>query len=69
MSLSLWPLALQLLDLLADGAGFLFGIPGGVDLTFSSSGSVAFGEQRLAEPALVVGDQCEAAPRICAVER
>ena len=32
MSLSLWPrLVLKLFDFLADGAGFLFRIPGGMD--------------------------------------
>ena len=30
---------------------------------------LAVGEQRLAEPALVVGDECAAAPRIWPVER
>ena len=48
-------LALQLLDLLADGAGFLFRIPGAGDGDFFA-GHV-FGAQRLAEPAFVVRDQ------------
>ena len=42
---------------LADGAGFLLGIPGGVDLHLVVLGIVAVGEQRLAEPALIVGDE------------
>ena len=47
--------ALQLLDLLADGAGFFLGVPGAGhgDLL---AGHVV-GAQRLAEPAFVVGDQ------------
>ena len=57
MSLSWWPLALRLLDLLADGAGFLLGIPGGVDVDLGVVGVGAVGEQRLAEPALIVGDE------------
>ena len=47
--------ALQLLDLLADGARFLLGIPGAGDKDFFA-GHV-LGAQRLAEPAFVVGDQ------------
>ena len=48
-------LALQLLDLLADGAGFFFGIPRAGDADFFAE--LVVGAQRLAEPALVVGDQ------------
>ncbi len=47
--------ALQLLDLLADGAGFLLGIPGAGDGDLLARH--VLGAQRLAEPALVVGDQ------------
>ena len=47
--------ALQLLDLFADGARFLLGIPGAGDEDFFA-GHV-LGAQRLAEPAFVVGDQ------------
>ncbi len=55
ISLSVWPLALQLLDLLADAARFLFGIPGAGD-GHLLAGHV-LGAQRLAEPAFVVRDQ------------
>ena len=55
ISLSAWPVALQLLDLLADGAGFLLGIPGAGDGDLLARHVV--GAQRLAEPAFVVGDQ------------
>ena len=55
ISLSAWPLALQLLDLLADGAGFLLGIPGAGDGDLLAG--LVVGAQRLAEPAFVVGDQ------------
>ena len=50
-------LALELLDLLADGARLLLRVPrrGDEDLRGVMVGAV--GEQRLAEPALVVGDQ------------
>ena len=57
MSLSVMAAALRLLDLLADGAGFLFGIPGGVDVHLGVLGIVPVGEQRLAEAALIVGDE------------
>ena len=46
--------ALQLLDLLADGAGFFFAIPRAGDGDLLAQHVV--GAQRLAEPALVVGD-------------
>ncbi len=49
--------ALQPLDLLADGAGFLFTVPGGVDHHLLVVGIDPVGEQRLAEATLVVGDQ------------
>ena len=49
--------ALRLLDLLADGAGFLFRVPGGVDVDLGVLGVGAVGEQRLAEAALIVGDE------------
>ena len=48
-------LALQLLDLLADGAGFFLRVPAAGDLHFFA-GDV-FGAQRLAQAAFVVGDQ------------
>ncbi len=47
--------ALQLLDLLADGAGFLFGIPGAGDGDLFAVD--VFGAQRLAEPAFIMRDQ------------
>ena len=47
--------ALQLLDLLADGAGLLFGVPGAGDGDLLAQHVV--GAQRLAEPAFVVRDQ------------
>ena len=47
--------ALQLLDLLADGAGFLLGVPGAGHGDLLARHVV--GAQRLAEPAFVVGDQ------------
>ena len=55
ISLSAWPRALQLLDLLADGARFLLGIPGAGDGDLLARHVV--GAQRLAEPAFVMGDQ------------
>jgi hypothetical protein len=48
---------LQLFDLLADSAGFLFRIPGGVDLHLVVIGIDAVGEQCLAEAAFVMGDE------------
>src|ERR1700691_6571339 len=48
-------LALQLLDLLADGAGFLLAVPRSGDGDLLAQDVV--GAQRLAEPAFVVGDQ------------
>ena len=51
---ALSPVALQLLDLLADGAGFLLAIPRAGDGDFLAQDVV--GAQRLAEPALVMGD-------------
>ncbi len=47
--------ALQLLDLLADGARFFLGIPARGDLDLLAR--LVLGAQRLAEPALVVGDE------------
>ncbi len=47
--------ALQLLDLLADGAGFLLGIPGTGDGDFLAVD--VLGAQGLAEPAFIVRDQ------------
>ena len=47
--------ALQLLDLLADGAGFLFGIPGAGDGDLLAVDIL--GAQRLAEPAFIMRDQ------------
>ena len=55
ISLSAMAVALQLLDLLADGAGFLLGVPGAGDGDLLAQHVV--GAQRLAEPAFVVGDQ------------
>ena len=48
-------LALQLLDLLADAAGFLLGVPGAGDGDLLAVD--VLGAQRLAEPAFVVRDQ------------
>ena len=48
-------LALQLLDLLADGAGFFLAVPGAGDLHLLAQH--VFGAQRLAEAAFVVGDE------------
>ncbi len=50
-------LALQRLDLLADGAGFLVESQAAATMTLAASGSFALGEQRLAEPAFIVGDE------------
>ena len=47
--------ALQLLDLLADGAGFLLGIPGAGDGDLFAVDIL--GAQRLAEPAFIMRDQ------------
>ena len=47
--------ALEGLDLLADRAGFLFRIPGAGDADLEAR--LVLGAQRLAEPALVVGDE------------
>ena len=47
--------ALQLLDLFADGAGFFFRIPGAGDRHLLARHVV--GAQRLAEPAFIVGDE------------
>ena len=47
--------ALQLLDLLADGAGLFLGVPGAGDVDLLAQFVV--GAQRLAEPALIVGDE------------
>ena len=55
ISLSAMALALQLLDLLADGAGFFLRIPGAGDGDFFAE--LVLGAQRLAEPAFVVGDE------------
>jgi len=49
--------ALQPLDLLADGAGFLLTVPGGVDHHLLVVGVHPVGEQRLAEAPFIVGDQ------------
>src|SRR5690606_8218458 len=50
-------LALQRLDLLADGAGLLFRVPGGVDHHPGVVGVGGVGEERLAQPPLIVGDE------------
>jgi hypothetical protein len=63
MSLSV-ALDLRLLDLLADGAGLFFESQAACTCTFVL-GIGLLGEQGLAEPALIVGDQVEAAPRMC----
>src|SRR5262249_10304891 len=47
--------ALELLDLLADGARLLLGVPARGDLDLLAW--LVLGAQRLAEPALVVGDE------------
>src|SRR5262249_60066669 len=49
------PAAVELLALLADGTGFLLGIPGPGDRDFFAQR--VLGAQRLAEPALVMRDQ------------
>ena len=51
------PVALQPLDLLADGACLLFGVPGGMHVDLRVLGIGPVGEQRLAEPAFIVGDE------------
>src|SRR5262249_9013655 len=48
-------IALELLDLLADGARLLLGVPAGRHLDLLAR--LVLGAQRLAEPALVVGDE------------
>src|SRR5215218_8166614 len=48
---------LELLDLLADGTGFLLRIPGSVDLHLDVVRIGAVGEQRLAKTTLIIGDQ------------
>ena len=55
MSLSLLPARCSCLDLLADGARFLLGVPGAGDGDLLAV--VVLGAQRLAEPALVMRDQ------------
>ena len=50
-------LALQLLDFLANRAGFLFGIPARMHGHLVVLGVRLLGEQRLAEAALIMGDQ------------
>ena len=50
-----WPLALNLLDLFADHAGFFFRIPDSGDGWFLAS--FAIGEEGFPEPPLVVRDQ------------
>ena len=55
MSLRRVPAFLQRLDVLADGARFLLVVPHAGDGDRQAHGAV--GEQRLAEPALVVGDE------------
>ena len=61
-------LALQRLDLLADAARLLLAVPGAGDGRPSRLGSSSV-QQRLAEAALVVGDEAEAAARMWPVER
>ncbi len=60
-------LALQLLDLLADGAGFLFRVPRAVTVTFSP-GSSSVRSVLPRRPSLWA-IRCEAAARMWAVER
>ena len=50
-------LALQLLDLLADGAGLFLRIPAGMDLDAVMIGVELFGEQGFAEAAVIEGDE------------
>ena len=59
--------ALQVLDLLADAAGFLFRIPGAGDGDLLAVD--VLGAQRLAEPAFIMRDEMEAAARMWPVER
>ena len=49
------PLALKLLDILADDAGFLLIVPAALHLDLLAVGAV--GAERLAEPPLIVGDE------------
>ncbi len=50
-------LALELLDLFADRASLLLGVPGGMNMHLLVVGIRALGKERLAEPALVMGNQ------------
>ena len=50
-------LALRAFDLVADVARLLLGVPGGMHDDLGVLGVRAVGEQRLAEPALIVGDE------------
>lgn len=61
--------ALQPFDLLADGAGFFLAVPGGVDVTFSSSGLVRSVNSVLPRRPSLWAIRWPAAPRICSVER
>ena len=61
-------LALLLLDVLADDAGFFFRIPDAADGRLTLAIDIV-GEQRLAEAVLVVGDKVAAAARMCPVDR
>ena len=57
------------LDLLADGARLFFRIPGGVHHHLGVVGVGGVGEQRLAEPALIVGDEVRGSAQYMRVER
>ena len=60
-------LGVQRLDLFADEAGFILGIPGAGDRHLLAR--LVFGAQGLAEAALVLGDEADAAERMWPVER
>src|SRR5438552_8945018 len=55
------PLALQLFDVFADDAGLLLGIPNAGDARLLAR--LVVGEQGLAEPALVMGDEMRRRPQ------
>ncbi|OWK23708.1 hypothetical protein AJ87_32635 [Rhizobium yanglingense] len=62
-------LALQGLNLLADGAGFLFAVPGGMHLHLDVFGSTRSVNSVLPSRPSLCATRCAAAPRMCSVER
>jgi hypothetical protein len=68
ISFSEQAVALPLLDIVADGAGFFRRVPAGDDAHLVAE-IRGLGEQRLAEAALVVAIRPEAAARMWPVER